>query len=308
MNNYGGNYQVQNPLDDLKSFFKSKNMLLRLIIINAVVWVFIMFLSVIFDLFKVDFIENIIGWFAVPASLSSLLFKPWTLFTYMFLHFDFWHILFNMLWLYWFGRIFLEYLNERQLVTTYILGGLAGVCLYIISFHIFPKFQETSLQSVALGASASVMAIVVSIAYYVPNYRIHLLFFGPVKIFYIALVSIVLDVLMIRSGNSGGHLAHLGGAAWGFLYIYLLRKGNDVSSYFNGISLSKLTKPFMRPKKSHFKNVYTNSRPVKDEDYNYEKKQNQDRIDAILDKISKSGYESLTKEEKEILFRTSNKK
>lgn len=308
MNNNSGNFQVQNPLDDLKSFFKSKNILLRLIIVNVAVWISIMFLGVIFDLFQINFIENIISWLAVPASLGKLITRPWTLITYMFLHIDFWHILFNMLWLYWFGKIFLEYLSERQLVTTYILGGLAGALFYILSFNIFPKFQDAYLQSVALGASASVMAIVVSISYYVPNYRIHLLFFGPVKIFYIAIFSIVLDVIMISSGNSGGHLAHLGGAIWGFYYIYLLRKGTDVSHYFKGISLSMFTKPFKRTKKAHFKNVHTNARPKKDVDYNFQKRQDQKNVDEILDKISKSGYESLTKQEKELLFKTSNKK
>ena len=305
MNNYGGQYQTQNPFDNLKSFFRSKNILVRLIIINVVVWLAIMILDVLFNLFNVSFIENIISWFAVPASLGKLITHPWTVLTYMFLHYDFWHILFNMLWLYWFGRIFLEYLSEKQLLSTYIIGGLVGALFFIVSFNIFPKFQDTYLQSIALGASASVMAIVVAISYYVPNYRINLMFFGPVKIIYIAIISIVMDVLMIRSGNSGGHLAHLGGALWGFYYIYMLKKGTDFSKYFGRFSIKGMTKPFMRPKKTKFKNVYKNTRPVKDEDYNYKRVKNQERIDQILDKISKSGYQSLSKEEKELLFRTS---
>ena len=308
MNYYTRNYSQQNPFENLKSFFKSKNVLVRLIIINIAVWLGIMFLDVLFDLFNANFIENVISWLAVPAYLGKLLFRPWTLITYMFLHYDFWHILFNMLWLYWFGRIFLEYLNERQLFTTYILGGLAGALFYILTFNIFPKFQDAYINSVALGASASVMAIVVAISYYVPNYRINLMFFGPVKIFYIAVISIVMDVIMIRSANSGGHLAHLGGAIWGFYYIYVLRKGFDMSKYFDGFSFNKIIASFKKPKKTKFKNVYTNTRPVKDEDFNYEKKKNQKSIDEILDKISKSGYESLSKEEKELLFKASNGK
>jgi len=307
MNYYGGHYQTQNPFDNLKSFFRSKNMLVRLIIINVAIWLSIMFLGVLFDLFNVNFIENVINWLAVPASVSKLITRPWTLITYMFLHYDFWHILFNMLWLFWFGRIFLEYLNEKQLLTTYIVGGLAGALFYILSFNIFPKFQDAYLNSVALGASASVMAIVVAISYYVPNYRIHLLFLGPVKIIYIAIFSVVLDILMIRSANSGGHLAHLGGAVWGFYYIYMLRKGKDFSGYFHGFSLKKLMKPFMKPKKTKFKNVYTNTQRMSDEEFNYQKKQNQKKVDEILDKISRSGYESLTKAEKELLFKASNK-
>ncbi len=308
MNQYGRNQTPQNPFADLKSFFKSRNMLLKLIILNVAVWLVIMVLEVFFDLFNSSFSENIIQWLAVPASLGKLITRPWTLVSYMFLHLDFWHILFNMLWLYWFGRIFLEYLNERQLLSTYILGGLAGALFYIISFNIFPKFQEDYLLSLALGASASVMAIVVAISYYVPNYRINLMFFGPVKIIYIAIFSIVLDILMIRSANSGGHLAHLGGAIWGFYYIYMLKKGTDFSKYFNSLMSINISQYFMRPKKTKFKNVYTNTRKMSDEDYNYQKKADQDKIDKILEKISKSGYESLTKEEKELLFRTSNKK
>ncbi|MCD4665907.1 MAG: rhomboid family intramembrane serine protease [Bacteroidales bacterium] len=308
MNYYTRNYSQQNPFENLKSFFKSKNVLVRLIIINIAVWLGIMFLDVLFDLFNANFIENVISWLAVPAYLGKLLFQPWTLITYMFLHYDFWHILFNMLWLYWFGRIFLEYLNERQLFTTYILGGLAGAIFYILTFNIFPKFQDAYINSVALGASASVMAIVVAISYYVPNYRINLLFFGPVKIFYIAVISIVMDIIMIRSANSGGHLAHLGGAIWGFYYIYLLKKGIDISRYFDGFSFNKIIASFKKPKKTKFKNVYTNTRPKRDEDYNFEKTKNQESIDKILDKISKSGYESLSKEEKELLFKASNGK
>ena len=308
MNYYTRNYSQQNPFENLKSFFKSKNVLVRLIIINIAVWLGIMFLDVLFDLFNANFIENVISWLAVPAYLGKLLFRPWTLITYMFLHYDFWHILFNMLWLYWFGRIFLEYLNERQLFTTYILGGLAGAIFYILTFNIFPKFQDAYINSVALGASASVMAIVVAISYYVPNYRINLLFFGPVKIFYIAVISIVMDIIMIRSANSGGHLAHLGGAIWGFYYIYLLKKGIDISRYFDGFSFNKIIASFKKPKKTKFKNVYTNTRPKRDEDYNFEKTKNQESIDKILDKISKSGYESLSKEEKELLFKASNGK
>jgi membrane associated rhomboid family serine protease len=306
MYNYNDNSIHQNPFQDLKGFFRSNNILIRLIIINVIVWFVIVVLDVLFDLFQVKFTDEVISWLAVPASFDALITRPWTLVTYMFLHFDIWHILFNMLWLYWFGKIFLEYLNERQLLSTYLLGGLSGAILYILSFNIFPKFQDTYLQSVALGASASVVAIVVAISYYVPNYRIHLLFLGPVKIIYIALFSLVIDVLMIRSSNSGGHLAHLGGAMWGFFYIFMLRQGNDMSKIFNALSLRNFAKLF-RAKKQPFKKVYTNPRTMSDEDYNLQKKEQQERIDKILDKISRSGYDALSKEEKELLFRTSNK-
>ena len=134
-----------------------------------------------------------------------------------------------------------------------------------------------------------------------------MIFLGPVRIIYIAIFSIVMDVLMIQSANSGGHLAHLGGAIWGFYYIYMMKKGIDFSKLFTRFSLKSIIQPFMRPKKTKFKNVYTNPRTTSDEDYNLQKKENQEQVDTILDKISKSGYESLTKKEKELLFKTSNK-
>jgi len=306
MINNGNRFYTNQPTANLKDFFRSKNMLVRLIIINVAVWLIITILEVFFDLFNTKLSSDLVQWLAVPASVEKLITRPWTLITYMFLHLEFWHILFNMLWLFWFGKIFLEYLTERQLLATYLLGGIAGAVFYILSFNIFPKFQDAYLLSMALGASASVMAIVVAISFYVPNYRIYLLFLGPVKIYYIAIFSIVLDILMIRSSNSGGHLAHLGGAMWGFFYIYMLRKGNDLSRALNWIPRFSSFKMRRSTKKTHFKNVYTGGRPMSDEDYNLEKKKNQERIDGILDKISKSGYDSLTKEEKELLFKSSN--
>lgn len=152
------------------------------------------------------------------------------------------------------------------------------------------------------------MAIVVGISYYVPNYKINLMFIGPVKILYIAMFSIVLDILMIRSANSGGHLAHLGGAIWGFYYIYMFKKGTDFSTLLNKVPKIRFSGGSKSYKKTKFKNVYTNDRPVSDEDYNLRKKNEQQQIDAILDKISKSGYESLSKEEKALLFKSSGKK
>lgn len=306
MNFYQGNSYSQGPLEEFKSLFRTKNMLIKLIIINVVFWLFIRILAVFFDLFNADVAETILKWFAVPADPGKLLTRPWTIFSYMFLHYDFWHILFNMLWLYWFGRIFLEYLSEKQLLGVYLLGGLAGAALYIISFNVFPKFEGVYLRSIALGSSASVMAIVIAISVYVPNYRIHLFLLGPVKIIYIAIASVVLDILMIRSGNSGGHLAHLGGAFLGYYYIQRLRKGKDLSNFL--LKLPKLNLSiFKKQQRTKFRNIYTNPRPMTDVEYNANKMEYQKKIDAILDKISKSGYDSLSKEEKELLFKSSNK-
>lgn len=304
--NTGNNAFTQNPWEEIKRLFKN-NMLARLIIINVAVWLTLRIIIVFGGLFNAEITNDLLYWLAVPAHLDNLITRPWTLFTYMFLHESFWHILFNMLWLYWFGRIFMEYLNERQLLSTYLLGGLVGALVYITSFNVFPRFQDEYIMSMALGASASVTAIVVAISFYVPNYKIYLMFIGPVRIIYIALASLLLDVLMIDSNNSGGHLAHLGGALWGFYFIFMLKKGSDLSTFMHRIPRFRFSDTGRKTKKTKFRNVYTNERPVSDEDYNLQKKHNQQRIDGILDKISKSGYESLTKEEKEILFRSSNK-
>lgn len=190
------------------------------------------------------------------------------------------------------------YLNEKRLLSVYLVGGLAGAALYILAFNVFPVFQPQVPASVALGASASVMAIVIAISVYVPDYSINLLFIGPVKLKYIAFVAILLDVLSIAGSNAGGHIAHLGGALFGYAYIAQYRKGRNITRGFDRMmdSLFSLFKP--RPK---FK--VTHKRPKTDIEYNKEKNKDRARMDKILEKISKHGYDSLTKEEKEILFR-----
>jgi len=305
MNNYSKYSNIQNPLNNLKSFYKGNNILVKFILINLAVWIGIRIMDVIFYLFQVEWTQPMIRLISVPAGLEQLLYHFWTPFTYMFVHFDFWHLLFNMVWLFLFGRIFLEFLSERQFLATYIFGGLSGAAVYILSYNIFPSFQD-DMGSIALGASASVTAIVIATAFYVPNYRVNLIFLGSIPILYIAIVPILLDILAIKGDNSGGHLAHLGGAAWGLFYIYMLRKGKDYSTFFNKFPRINFNSTGPRTKKTRFRNVYTNTKPVSDEQYNYKKTQDQARVDKILDKISKSGYDSLTKEEKELLFKSSN--
>ena len=304
------NYSPANPAFDFKKFFKSSSVLNRLIIINIAVWLVISVFRIFSFLLNVQdvvFTGYIVEYLALPASFTALAFRPWTLFTYMFLHIDVFHILFNMLWLYWFGKIYMGYLGSRQLLYTYLLGGIAGGFLYIIVYNISPVFSEAVPMAKALGASASVMAIVTAISFYKPNYYIHLIFLGRIKILYLAIALFVIDFFMIRSSNSGGHLAHIGGALWGFVFAYYLRKGKDIGKIFY-IDIKKLFKPFMKEKKTTFKNVYSNDRPMTDEEYNETKARNENKIDEILDKISKSGYESLSKAEKDMLFNSSNKK
>jgi membrane associated rhomboid family serine protease len=299
-------YSYRNPAGGMAAFFKKGNVLAAFILINAAVWLFLKLVGVILFLYKSDNIREFINLLALPAGLPGIAARPWTCITYMFTHYDFFHILFNMLWLYWFGRIFLEFLNKRQFIATYILGGLAGAAFYVASYNIFPVFRDVYLDAIALGASASVMAIVVAISFYAPNYSLYLLFFGQVRIKYIALVSIVLDLLFISSSNSGGHIAHLGGAAWGFLFAFLLRNHIDLTASLGRLRSVRVSNPFKKQKPP--RKTYTRERPLSDEDYNYRKARQQERIDRILDKISRSGYDSLTKEEKEILFNSSSKK
>ena len=289
---------------DIKKTFSSANNLNRLIYINIAVFLFISAVSIIAYLFNNEALSlKILKVFSVPASLKALAIKPWTLLTYMFTHKDILHILFNMLWLYWFGKIFLEYLDQRKLVAVYLLGGIAGALVYILSFNIFPVFSGMIPESVAIGASASVLAVVVAIAAYVPDYPINLFLLGRIKIKWIAVAIFVMTSVMDFSVNSGGKLAHMGGALFGYLYTAGLRKGIDPGRGINRIIDSLVT--LFKPRK---KMKVTYNRKKTDYEYNKAKADRQEEINKILEKISRGGYDSLTREEKDLLFRESQKK
>jgi membrane associated rhomboid family serine protease len=290
--------------DDIKLTFRNGSNLTRLIYINIAVFILITIVAIIgFLLNNPEISGKALDLFSVPASLNTLLVRPWTLITYMFTHKDIWHILFNMLWLYWFGRIFLEYLDERKLVAVYLLGGICGALVYILSFNIFPAFKGVLADSAAIGASASVMAIVIAIAAYVPDYTVQLFLFGRIKIKYMAMGIFVLTSIMDFSINSGGKLAHIGGAFFGYFYTINLRQGHDIGKGFNRIIdfFVRMFKPRRILKVTH-KKVAT------EYEYNKNKAEHQKLVNKILDKISKGGYDSLTREEKETLFKESRKK
>ncbi|HKK41561.1 MAG TPA: rhomboid family intramembrane serine protease [Bacteroidales bacterium] len=290
--------------DDIKKTFRSGSSLTKLIYINVAVFLLITVASIIgFLVNNPGLSDHLMYYLSVPSSFSELLLRPWSIITYMFTHKGIWHILFNMLWLYWFGIIFLEYLDNRKLVAVYLMGGISGALVYILSFNIFPAFSSVVSDSIAVGASASVMAIVIAIAAYVPNYTVRLFLFGPVKIKYLALVIFILTSAMDFSTNSGGKLAHIGGALFGYLYTLNLKQGRDIGKGFNKI-IDLLVTTF-KPRKNL---KVTHKRPVDDYEYNKLRAEHQERINQILEKISKGGYDSLTKEEKEILFRESQKK
>ena len=288
--------------NEIKASFKKGTYLTQLIYVNLAVFVFVNIISVLFFLIgQQNNASVIVEWLAVPADLSNLIFKPWTVITYMFLHESFLHILFNMLWLFWFGKIFLQYLDQKQLLSVYLLGGIFGAILFIVSYNLFPVLNAD--YAVALGASASVMAVVFAISFYVPNYQLALMFIGNVKLKYIAIFSIVLDVISIPSGNSGGHIAHIGGALLGWYFITEYKKGKLITKGFEKI----LNSFFILFKRSPKMKVSYKKTGNKDYDYKNSKVAEQKEMDIILEKISKSGYSSLSKDEKELLFRMGKK-
>ena len=288
-------------LKDLKTSFKNGSMLSRLIYLNVGIFIVFEVLNVFFFLFKVPNYE-ILNYLGLAASPSELLSKPWSAITYMFVHNGFIHLIFNLLWLYFGGSIFLRYLSNKQIVSTYILGGLSGGLFYIVAYNYFPAFSATLANSMAVGSSASVLAILIAIATYVPNYSVNLTFIGNVKLKHIAIVSIVLDLILIPKGNAGGHIAHIGGAFYGFIFSQQLLKGNDISRAFDRFMdyIASAFKP-SKPLKTAYK------RPKTDDQWRENKSTEQKQINLILDKIAKSGYDSLNKEEKDTLFKASKK-
>jgi len=289
--------------DNIKPILKRKDILIRLIVINVCVFLILVAVNIT-KLFEVDITGTLLRYVATTAQLDRLVNYFWTPFTYMFVHADFLHILFNMLILYWFGRIFLSYFSAKNLGSLYILGGLAGAVLFILAFNTIPLFIKMN-GSPMWGASASVMAIVFAAAFYRPNQEVSLFIFGRVKIIYIALILFVLDFIGITgTDNPGGHVAHIGGALVGFIFAKQYMQGRDITRWMNRIidSIANLFKsgPSRKMKVKHKKTET-------DYEYNHRRKNESEEIDRILDKIKASGYTSLSAEEKKRLFDASNK-
>ncbi|TRX72223.1 rhomboid family intramembrane serine protease [Carboxylicivirga sp. M1479] len=288
-------------LDEIKLSYKQGGALTKLIYINVGIFIALRLIQVFFSFSTGSASVNdypVLTWLSVPADLTALLLKPWTLISYMFVHYDFLHILVNMLYLYWFGRIFLEFLNARQLLGVYILGGLSGVVFYLLSYNLIPIFQEQIHYAILMGASGSVMAILFAIARYAPNHKIHLMFFGAVPLKYMALAALIIDLISIPTlSNTGGHITHIGGALFGYFYGSQISTGKDLTLGFNRVmdQLASLFKP-----KS--KLTVTHRKPMTDMEFNARKNYKQKEVDQILDKIKSSGYDSLSKEEKQTLF------
>ncbi|HEV7232381.1 MAG TPA: rhomboid family intramembrane serine protease [Bacteroidia bacterium] len=287
-------------IDDIKNTFRLKhNGLNRLILVNVAVFAIVNIVDALARLSGSFFLLEVP--FLLPARFSLFMEHFWTLFTYMFFHTEFWHIFFNMMWLYSIGSIFAELMGSKRLVGTYILGGLSGGLLYLLVAAVFPTpFMGIGL----LGASAGVMAVVVAAAWHAPNLTLQVFMLGPVRLKYIALVSFVLYSLIDLSSNTGGKVAHIGGAAFGLIFAMQYGKGNDLTRGLTGI-FDMFGAMFKSRERQNVKIAY--KRPVSDEVYNEKKLEEQKRVNAILDKISRSGYDSLSKEEKDFLFKASGK-
>tara|TARA_R110002072_G_scaffold199405_4_gene357035 strand:+ start:10961 stop:11851 length:891 start_codon:yes stop_codon:yes gene_type:complete len=293
-----------NTIEQAKYKFRMANVVEKLIVVNVVVFVLMYLLQVVFFLFEMP-LNTISDWLVFSKDPEDLLYKPWSIITYAFLHQGIFHIFFNMLILYYFGNYFLIYFTPKRLLNFYFLGAIAGALVYLISYNFFPVFAGVG-RSYMLGASASVMAILVGIATKVPNLGVRLILIGTVKLWHIAAVFIVLDLVRMPMGNAGGHLAHLGGALLGYLYVKQLDKGNDIGAWWESLSDRFVGMFSSSSKKKPFRTVHRNTTSRKTTAKKQDKGDKQKRIDTILDKISKSGYDSLSKDEKDFLFKSGN--
>ena len=283
-------------IEDFKNAWnKENNGLIKIILINVIVFVSMSILEVFITLSGFGELFNLfLNKLMLPASLKVFIFQPWSLVTYFFLHMNFMHILWNMLFLYWFGKIIHENIGNNAVISLYIIGGIIGGLSYMALFNIIPYYDNRVSESLMLGASAGVFSVVVGSATLLPNYTFYLLFLGPVRIKYIALFYVLLSFFDVTGSNAGGEIAHLGGALMGYLYIRQLQ---------NGVNMGKGIIDILNIFNKNKKEVIS-----KEEEKNEIKKDiSQDEIDKILDKISDSGYKSLSNNEKEKLFNASKK-
>lgn len=291
-------------INNLKNQFKQGSILLQLIYINTGIFLSIHVISLALMLFNTP-TTAWLSYIELPSNPQILIRRPWTIITYMFVHYDIWHILFNMLWLYWFGSIFLRYFSPKHLGGLYFLGGIAGGAFYLLAYNIFPYFADR--QGMMCGASAAIMAIVLATAIRVPDYKVNLLLIGPVSLKYIAGITVIIDLFSMSSPNAGGHIAHIGGAVMGIVFAVYWNKGKDLTKPINNL-IDRLTTGFNRPRIKLRKPSQSNQetrrqhRPESDGEYLARKKREMEELDRILDKIKKSGYSALTEEEKKRLF------
>ena len=307
-------------MNTLKSI-ATRSMVTKLIAANVVVYLLVQVAILINFLMASDTNVEVyvLDYFAVPADLTTLAQRFWTPISYMFLQTSFMHLLANMLWMFFLGVVFLDMFDGRKMLAVYILGGLSGALFYVAAYNLFPAFSTVIPVSCALGASAAVSAIVIAVCVYKPHEKLY--FFGifPFEVKWLGIIYVVMDVVSIVQSNSGGHISHLGGAAFGATFALCLKNGKDITQWFcsltdNVVSWFGSADSPKRPKmkvtyssKASSDAEYTEATTVSDEEFNRRKHDENEKIDRILEKISKSGYDNLTKEEKEFLFRASRK-
>lgn len=283
-----------NIIDDLKLQYKLGGIVIKLIFWNVVCFLVSL---VFFYQFKVGAFD-FPSWIALSSDPSNFIMKPWTFLTYAFFHDGFWHLLFNMVVLNFSSTLFLTFFTPKQYLGLYVLSAIFAGIAFVAGYFLL------NLNSSIVGASAAIMAILVATTTYHPLMNLRLLLIGNVKLWHITFVIILLDLMQFRLGNTGGHISHLSGALFGFIYIKLLKNGIDLSTIVSRV-LDFFTNLFKKNAASPFKKVHKNySRPVeKSNSRIITKDKTQQQIDEILDKISQSGYDSLTKAEKEFLFK-----
>ncbi|WKD86368.1 hypothetical protein KCTC32516_01743 [Polaribacter huanghezhanensis] len=280
-----------NILQNLQTKFKYANIVEKFISINVAVFVLLFIFNTLGYLFQAN--SPIANWFILPATFEGFITKPWTIITYGFVHVNFIHILMNLISMYFIGNLFIQYFTPKQFISFYILGTLFGGIVFLLSYNFFPAFENDVSNSFLLGASAGVSAIFIGLATYIPNYQFKIPLIGFVKLWHLAAVWMLLDMIQIPAGNAGGHLAHIGGALFGFFYV------NQAST--TEIKFWSKIVGFFASKKNPLKTVYKSKKtaPKKQANTTYK----QQKINVILDKISKSGYDTLSKEEKDFLFK-----
>ncbi len=280
--------------------FKTLNIANKLIVINIAVFLLFFIASFLFNTSS----EVLMQWFVLPEEPIEVLKQPWSLLTYSFLHGGFTHILFNMIWLNFFSKFILNLFSEKRFLTVYLLGALYGGLLFVTAYNVFPVFQSKA--GYLLGASASVSALMVFAATYSPNISFRF-FMVTIKLWQLAVGLFLLDLFRLGSGtNPGGMLSHVGGAVFGYLYAVQLAKGNDIGLWFEKI-VASLANLFKTRKNTPFRKVHKTSKNTTKKKTTSVKDERQIKIDGILDKIGKSGYESLTKQEKDFLFKAGDK-
>lgn len=287
-------------LEDLKLQFKIGDVLTKLIFWNIAFFAIPSVVLGILPLFKVNI--DYLNYVSLSTNPNDLLLKPWSIFSYAFCHSSILHILFNLIMLNFAGRLFLIFFNQKQLLSLYFVGSLFAGFVFLLSYMFFPALANVNTELV--GASASVMAILFATVTYSPLMNIRLLLFGNVKLWHIALILIVIDLFQLPRENTGGHLAHIGGAFFGYIYIRLLKNGTDICNWFTLI-IDAFSSIFGSRKSKPFKKVHRTYKAPAEKRVSkiVTKDKVQQQIDEILDKISQSGYDSLSSEEKEFLFK-----